>query len=63
MPDMITRNNPAPSVVSKPYEVVYESLLHVQDKLIGKQVVVTRSARRPRANRFMLGDHSQVDLT
>jgi glucose-1-phosphate thymidylyltransferase len=35
----------------------------VEDSLIGKQVVVTRSARRPRANRFMLGDHSQVDLT
>ena len=35
----------------------------VEDSLIGKQVEVTRSARRPRANRFMLGDHSQVDLT
>jgi glucose-1-phosphate thymidylyltransferase len=35
----------------------------LEDSLIGKQVVVTRSARRPRANRFMLGDHSQVDLT
>jgi glucose-1-phosphate thymidylyltransferase len=35
----------------------------VEDSLIGKQVVVTRSERRPRANRFMLGDHSQVDLT
>jgi len=35
----------------------------VEDSLIGKQVVVTRSERRPRANRFMLGDHSLVDLT
>ncbi|MDQ3895951.1 MAG: glucose-1-phosphate thymidylyltransferase [Actinomycetota bacterium] len=35
----------------------------LEDSLVGKQVVVTRSARRPRANRFMLGDHSQVDLT
>jgi glucose-1-phosphate thymidylyltransferase len=35
----------------------------VEDSLIGKEAVVTRSARRPRANRFMLGDHSQVDLT
>jgi glucose-1-phosphate thymidylyltransferase len=35
----------------------------VEDSLIGKQVEVTRSSRRPRANRFMLGDHSQVDLT
>ncbi|MGH9264352.1 MAG: glucose-1-phosphate thymidylyltransferase [Acidimicrobiales bacterium] len=35
----------------------------IEDSLIGKEAVVTRSARRPRANRFMLGDHSQVDLT
>ena len=34
----------------------------VEDSLIGKQVVVTRSARRPRANRLMLGDHSRVEL-
>lgn len=35
----------------------------VEDSLIGRQVTVSRSARRPRANRLMLGDHSQVDLT
>ena len=31
---------PYPNVVAKPYEVVYESLKHVQDKLAGKSVVV-----------------------
>jgi len=35
----------------------------IADSLIGKQVRVTRSERRPRANRLMLGDHSIVDLT
>jgi hypothetical protein len=29
-----------PGVVSRPYDVVHESLMHVQDKLIGKPVVV-----------------------
>jgi hypothetical protein len=31
---------PYPGVVSRPYDVVYLSLTHVQDKLLGKQVVV-----------------------
>lgn len=35
----------------------------LEDSLVGKEVTVTRSARRPRANRLMLGDHSIVDLT
>lgn len=34
----------------------------IVDSLIGRRVVVTRSAKRPRAARLMLGDHSQVDL-
>jgi glucose-1-phosphate thymidylyltransferase len=34
----------------------------IEDSLIGKQVEVVRSQARPRANRFMLGDHSRVDL-
>jgi hypothetical protein len=29
-----------PGVVSRPYDVVYLSLMHVQDKLIGKSVVI-----------------------
>jgi glucose-1-phosphate thymidylyltransferase len=35
----------------------------IADSLVGKQVSVVRSARRPRATRLMLGDHSIVDLT
>lgn len=31
---------PYPDVVSRPYEVVYHSLKHVQDKLAGKRVVI-----------------------
>jgi glucose-1-phosphate thymidylyltransferase len=34
----------------------------ITDSLIGKQVEVTRSGRRPRAVRLMLGDNSTVDL-
>ncbi|MGH9130798.1 MAG: sugar phosphate nucleotidyltransferase [Acidimicrobiales bacterium] len=40
-------------------------LLHagrIEDSLIGKLVEVTRTERRPRATRLMLGDHSRVDL-
>jgi glucose-1-phosphate thymidylyltransferase len=39
-----------------------EGVPRVQDSLIGKQVVVTRSEARPKATRLMLGDHSVVDL-
>ncbi len=34
----------------------------MQDSLVGRQVSVTRSQRRPVATRLMLGDHSVVDL-
>jgi glucose-1-phosphate thymidylyltransferase len=34
----------------------------IADSLIGHEVEVTRSGRRPRALRLMLGDHSNVDL-
>jgi hypothetical protein len=32
------------------------------DSLIGRDVEVYRTGRRPRAVRMMVGDHSQVDL-
>jgi glucose-1-phosphate thymidylyltransferase len=34
----------------------------VEDSLLGHHVEVTRSERRPRATRLMVGDHSQIDL-
>jgi glucose-1-phosphate thymidylyltransferase len=34
----------------------------ITDSLIGKQVEITRSGKRPRALRLMLGDHSTIDL-
>ncbi|MGI8491202.1 MAG: glucose-1-phosphate thymidylyltransferase [Acidimicrobiales bacterium] len=34
----------------------------IEDSLLGDHVEVTRSDRRPRATRLMLGDHSHVDL-
>lgn len=36
---------------------------HLMDSLIGKRVRLTRSSRKPRANRVMLGDHSVVELS
>lgn len=34
----------------------------LQDSLIGREAVVTRSASRPRALRLMIGDHCQIDV-
>jgi glucose-1-phosphate thymidylyltransferase len=34
----------------------------IEDSLLGHRVEVTRSARRPRATRLMVGDHSLIDL-
>ena len=34
----------------------------LEDSLLGHHVQVTRSARRPRATRLMVGDHSNIDL-
>ena len=34
----------------------------IEDSLLGHHVEVTRSDRRPRATRLMVGDHSQIDL-
>jgi glucose-1-phosphate thymidylyltransferase len=34
----------------------------LEDSLLGHHVEVTRTDRRPRATRLMIGDHSQVDL-
>ena len=39
-----------------------DSAGRIEDSLLGKEVEITRSNRRPRASRLMLGDHSQVDL-
>ena len=34
----------------------------IEDSLLGRHVEVSRSARRPRGTRLMVGDHSQIDL-
>jgi glucose-1-phosphate thymidylyltransferase len=35
----------------------------LEDSLLGQYVEVTRTQRRPRATRLMVGDHCQIDLT
>jgi glucose-1-phosphate thymidylyltransferase len=35
----------------------------LEDSLLGREVEVTRSQRRPRATRLMIGDHCQIDLS
>ncbi len=39
-----------------------ENVPRLIDSLIGRDVVVVRSARRPNATRLMVGDHCQLDL-
>jgi glucose-1-phosphate thymidylyltransferase len=34
----------------------------LEDSLIGREAVVTRSQKRPRALRLMVGDHCQIDV-
>ncbi len=57
----IVRSEVEHSVILEQSSIV--DIPRLEDSLLGKQVCVTRSARRPRANRLMLGDHSLVDLT
>lgn len=46
--------------------ILEHSVIHgverLEDSLIGKEARVRRGARRPRAYRLMIGDHSQADL-
>ena len=39
-----------------------ENVPRVIDSLIGRHAVVARSNERPRANRFLVGDHCQIDI-
>jgi glucose-1-phosphate thymidylyltransferase len=34
----------------------------LEDSLIGREAVVTRTQQRPRAVRLMVGDHCQIDV-
>ena len=35
----------------------------LEDSLVGREVEITRTERRPRATRLMVGDHCQIDLS
>jgi glucose-1-phosphate thymidylyltransferase len=48
------------SVVMDNSEVV--DIPRLEDSLIGREAIVTRSQRRPRALRLMVGDHCQIDV-
>lgn len=48
------------SVVLENCRVIHAGRL--EDSLLGHQVEVTRSDRRPRATRLMIGDHGSIDL-
>jgi glucose-1-phosphate thymidylyltransferase len=50
------------------YSVVLErctvtDIRRMEGSLLGRDVVLQRTERRPAAHRFMLGDHSQVEIT
>ena len=48
------------SVVMDDSEVI--DIPRLEDSLIGREAIVTRSQRRPRALRLMVGDHCQIDV-
>jgi glucose-1-phosphate thymidylyltransferase len=37
-------------------------IARLEDSLIGSDAIVTRSQRKPRALRLMVGDHCQIDV-
>jgi glucose-1-phosphate thymidylyltransferase len=41
---------------------IVTGIARLEDSLIGREAVVSRSRRRPRALRLMVGDHCQVDV-
>ncbi len=56
----IVRSEIEHSVVLEQSRII--DIPRVEDSLVGKMVEVSRTSRRPRAVRLMLGDHSRVDL-
>jgi glucose-1-phosphate thymidylyltransferase len=44
-------------------ESTIRDITRIEDSLIGKQVVVQRESRKPRAYRLMLGDHSRIGIS
>ena len=48
------------SVVMKRSKVL--DIPRLEDSLIGSDAVVSRSKRKPRALRLMVGDHCQIDV-
>jgi glucose-1-phosphate thymidylyltransferase len=48
------------SVIMEASKVI--DIQRLEDSLIGKDVVVSRSQQRPRALRLMVGDHCQIDV-
>ena len=56
----VTNSEIEHSVIMEGSRVV--DIQRLEDSLIGKDVVVTRSQLRPRALRLMIGDHCQIDV-
>ncbi len=56
----IVRSEIEHSIVLEQSRIV--DMARIEDSLIGKQVEVARSERKPQAYRLMLGDHSRVGL-
>ena len=48
------------SVIMERSKVI--DIQRLEDSLIGKEAVVSRSQLRPRALRLMVGDHCQIDV-
>ena len=57
----ITNSEIEHSIVLENSKII--DVARLEDSLIGKDVVIRRTDRMPKALRFMLGDHSEVELT
>jgi glucose-1-phosphate thymidylyltransferase len=57
---LVTNSEVEHSVIMEGSQIL--DIPRLEDSLIGRDVVVTRTQRRPRALRLMVGDHCQIDV-
>ena len=60
--DVEIRNSEVEHSIILENSKILDAPSRIEDSLIGKDVVIRRTAVMPKALRFMLGDHSEVDL-
>jgi glucose-1-phosphate thymidylyltransferase len=61
-PNCIIRNSEVEHTIVMERSRILDVPHRIEDSLIGRDVVVTRSGRKPKAYNLMLGDHSTVGI-